>query len=155
MRLFKNCELAVGVPLAVLILVATGCGSVDGSGGEVATDPVGDVQTQADSLRFRQRHPRPPGTGGAPSATGGAPSTTGGSTSTGGSATVDCSICTIAQECCEAVGAPCTFSADACFALDPGREKTYATYCLTTLRTTISAWTISGATPPAVCHLPF
>jgi hypothetical protein len=59
-------------------------------------------------------------------------------------------------DCCNAVNAGdlCSFSAAACSALDPGRQHTYAIYCLTVLRTTISAWTISGSTPPAACTLP-
>ena len=88
-------------------------------------------------------------------ATGGA-SGTGGTTSSGGSAPVPCSICTVTQDCCNAVnaGALCTFSANVCSAYDPLGQKYYATNCLLTLRTIISAWTISGATPPSVCALP-
>lgn len=139
------------------VLLSSACGGID------TTDPADTARAQSDELRPGYRHHPSPGTGGAPSGTGGTSSgsggttgATGGTTSTGGTTTVDCSLCTIAEDCCNAVdaGALCTFSADTCSSLDPGRQASYALYCLTVLRTTISAWTTNGRTPPAACTLP-
>jgi hypothetical protein len=153
-------------------LLATGCGDVGEPGGDGATESADTVATASEAFGRPWRHHRPPaGTGGSggtsattggTSATGGTGATsggtsaTGGTTSSGGSAPVDCSVCTVAQDCCNAVnaGALCTFSADVCSAYDPGRQKTYAIDCLVTLRTIITAWTGGGSTPPPVCVLP-
>ncbi|HEX5098343.1 MAG TPA: hypothetical protein VFV94_02540 [Polyangiaceae bacterium] len=167
----ERLRLLRGPVLGVGIFVATACGGVD----DGATDPNGDVQVTADALRGWRFHHHPPGTGGATSSGGtstsggttstGGTSTSGGTTSAGGTSTsggtggippATCELCTITQDCCNAVnaGALCTFSADTCSAYDPDRQHTYAVDCLVTLRTIISAWELAGRAPPAVCALP-
>lgn len=162
-----------GAVLGVGVLVAAACGGADDGRTDGAVNSDGDVQVTADALHGWQFHHHPPGTGGSTGATGGATSTggsstNGGTTSSGGSSgsggaagsggipPATCSLCTITQECCNAVnaGALCTFSADTCSAYDPDRQHTYAVDCLLTLRTIISAWVVGGSTPPAVCALP-
>lgn len=71
---------------------------------------------------------------------------------------VDCSICAIARSCCHAVNAPIhfcnNFDAEACEALDPGRQRTVKINCLVLLRYAISSWRLAGRTPPAECYIP-
>lgn len=155
-------------PVGAFVVLAAGCGGVDDSRGNDSTDSSGTVRAESDTLRYWHQRPGRSGAGGATAAAGGAPAANGGAatggTATGGAATagggttssVDCSICTTALQCCDAVsaGALCTFSAEECSSLDAGRQATYALYCLTVLRTTISAWNIAGRTPPAACILP-
>jgi len=162
-----------GAVLAVGVLVAAACGGADDGRDDSAANSDGDVQVTADALRGWQSRHHPPGTGGTTGATGGASSSggssmNGGTTSAGGSSgsggtagsggipPATCALCTITQECCNAVngGALCSFSADTCSAYDPDRQHTYAVDCLLTLRTIISAWVVGGSTPPAVCALP-
>jgi hypothetical protein len=150
MQMSRKRSLGFGAPLAVLIVLAAGCGGADES--------TGDVQAQTSAWH---RYPRPTGTGGAPSGTGGAPAGSSGSAGTSGTRTVDCNVCTITQACCEAVnaatnnGRTCGFSTETCFSLDAERQNIYAVQaCLVTLRTTISAWQLAGRTPPAACRLP-
>ena len=70
---------------------------------------------------------------------------------------LDCSICAIARSCCNAVN-PSTscnnFNAERCATLDPGRQRTTKINCLVQLRTTITAWRLSGRTPPSECFIP-
>lgn len=72
--------------------------------------------------------------------------------------TVDCSICTTAQACCSAGSTRTSycanFNAERCATLDPGRQRTTKLNCLTLLRTTISAWQMSGREPPSQCRIP-
>jgi hypothetical protein len=163
--------------LGIGVIVASACGGTDEGRPDGTADSESDVQV-SDALRgWHSRH-HPPGTGGTTSSGGssttggttsaGGSSTSGGTTSAGGSSTgggsagsggippATCELCTITQECCNAVnaGSLCTFSADTCSAYDPGRQHTYAVDCLVTLRTIISAWALAGQTPPAVCALP-
>ena len=155
-----------GTVLGIGVFVASACGGADEGRDDGAADANGNAQATAEALRgWRFRH-HPPSAGGSTSS-GGA-STSGGTTSSGGSSTTGgtagsggippatCELCTVTQECCNAVnaGALCSFSADACSALDPDRQHTYAVDCLLTLRTIISAWVVGGSTPPAVCALP-
>lgn len=71
---------------------------------------------------------------------------------------VDCSICATAQACCNAVSTRSSycanFDAERCATLDPGRQRTTKLNCLTSLRTTISAWQMAGRTPPSECRIP-
>jgi hypothetical protein len=71
---------------------------------------------------------------------------------------VDCSICATAQTCCNAVSTRtsycASFNAERCETLDPGRQRTTKLNCLTLLRTTLSAWTTAGRTPPSQCRIP-
>jgi hypothetical protein len=150
-----------------LALVVAGCSGTDESSGSKPAELGDPTDTGAATLMslgpFRHRTF---GTGGAQpggaSATGGTPSAqaTGGSSpvasGTGGATSYDCSICTRANDCCNAVGAGalCTFSAATCFAESPPvAQASYTNYCVTLLRTTITAWTSAGQTPPAVCSL--
>jgi hypothetical protein len=151
-------------------LLSAACGDVDEPARDEATTSVEDVQTTTDALRDRHWRRRPPvsgsGTAGSSSSTTGGtasagttPIDTAGASSTGGAASgepADCSLCTVTQDCCNAVnaGALCTFSADTCASLDPPKQASYALNCLTVLRTTISAWTMNRRIPPPVCSLP-
>jgi hypothetical protein len=156
-------------------LLSIACGDVDGPPREEATTSVEDVRTTTDALRDRHWRRRPPvsvsgsgsGTGGSSSSSttggtasaGSAPIDTAGASSTSGAASgerAECSLCTVTQDCCNAVnaGALCTFSADTCASLDAPRQASYALYCLTVLRTTISTWTMNRRIPPPVCSLP-
>lgn len=150
MQMSRERNPSFGAPLAVLVVLAAGCGGAD--------EATGDVHAQTSEWH---RYSRPTATGGAPSGTGGAPAGSSGSAGAGGTTTVDCTICTVTQACCEAVnaatnnGRTCGFSTETCFSLDAARQKTYAIHaCLVTLRTTISAWQLAGRTPPAACRLP-
>jgi hypothetical protein len=148
----KVARLYMGVSLLALSLAA--CGNAD--------EPSADAQPSSDEApseaalaRFR-RYPHQGATGGA--ATGGASSASAGSGGTasepGTSLTYDCSLCRQANECCTAVSSEsslCSFKASTCLAYPPDQQKSYATYCLTFIRTVISAW--QPQTPPAVCLL--
>jgi hypothetical protein len=157
MRMLKK-NLGFVAVSGVLFVLGAGCGGADEADGQAA---AGDTQAQTDS--WYRRYRQPTSSGGTSAGTGGTSAGTGGSAGTGFPVVspIDCNICTITQACCEAVnaatnnGRTCMFDTDACFSLDPARQKTYATAaCLVTLRTTISAWQLAGRTPPAPCRLP-
>jgi hypothetical protein len=166
-------QVRLGSLLGAGSLLSAACGDVDEPPRDDATTSVEDVRTTTDALRDRHWRRRPPvsgsgsGTGGSSSSstTGGtasagtAPIDTAGASSTGGAASgerAECSLCTVTQDCCNAVNAAalCTFSADTCASLDAPRQDSYALYCLTVLRTTISAWTMNRRIPPPACSLP-
>jgi hypothetical protein len=67
----------------------------------------------------------------------------------------DCENCVTAHECCEAVtDRPiCNFDPPACYAADPGRQATRIRNCRVYIRTAVSAWNLSGRTPPAECKI--
>jgi hypothetical protein len=160
MHYLQNVQTGISALLGIGLLITTGCGDVDQSGTDTtASDNIG---TETDALRGQHWY-RPPktGTGGA-SAAGGTASTAGGAPTSGGTAgssgspSSSCGICATTQSCCESVGAGalCTFSADTCASLDPQRQASYANYCLTVLRTTISAHTLNQRSAPAACSMP-
>jgi hypothetical protein len=147
--------------MGISALIATGCAGGDDTRGDDATESD-SAGTQVDALRGRHWHRSPTSGSAGESTIGGTSSTAGGSTAAGGTGSTvgsippACSICTTAQSCCNAVdGGPlCTFSADTCASSEAEGQAVYARNCLTTLRTTISAWALNRRTPPAACSLP-
>jgi hypothetical protein len=143
---------AAGMVLGGLA-VTTGC-----DGGDDTLDD-GEPALSAGDLRFPRRHRRQDG-GGAAGTTGagtagntgagpagntggGTPGTSGGA-GEGGTA-ADCSLCTKAQRCCEAVQAadrPCYFNAGAC-------SDASVNGCLVYLNTVRSVWSFD---PPSECR---
>jgi hypothetical protein len=170
MQQSTKCRLEWGAVLGGLVVLVTGCGDVDSQSD--GTPEPGSLRLEADPLRGHWHHRRPPSASGGATSAGGAGGTTSsggtgttasGGTSSGGTSSggagggrVDCSYCTITQACCLAVeqNPSCSFSADTCFSLDPGRQATYTNSCLTTTLTTITAWQLRGRTPPPECTMP-
>lgn len=159
----KNWRVGLAALLSAGSLVGSGCSDASEASDDEATASAENVETMSDALHRRWRpHPPTSGAGGTSPGTGGtAPGgggtlATGGTTPSGGTPAASCSLCATTQACCNAVNAGplCTFSANTCASLDPGRQATYSRNCLMVLRTTISAWKINGRTPPSACTLP-
>jgi hypothetical protein len=143
------------VGTGLLLLTLPGCGGTAETGDVVAIE-TGDNGDHGSLEWYRQR-PRT-GTGGA--SQGGAPTTGGAVATTGGTPgtiAYDCNLCDQANDCCDAVTPDdrpaCSFSSSECLSYtSPESQKNYALYCLTFIRTVITAW--QPKSPPAVCLLP-
>jgi hypothetical protein len=146
------------VGAALLALALTGCGSADEPLSVTKDDKAAVAEPSLSEYYVHRRHDAATGgtSQGTTAGTGGVGNASGGGTAgTSGSAlTYDCNLCTQANDCCEAVnpeGSGCTFSANTCFAYSADSQKNYSIYCLTFIRTVISAW--QPQSPPPVCQL--
>lgn len=150
------------VAASLLMATMTGCGGSDqtevASTNEANGENVVAGQASPEWYRIHRRS-----TGGAGASQGGALGTggttaaTGGAVGTAGSIAYDCKLCDQANDCCTAVtpaGNPsCSFSSSECSSYSSAEsQKNYALYCLTFIRTVISAW--QPKSPPSVCLLP-
>jgi hypothetical protein len=141
---------AAGVVLGGLAVTA-GC-----DGGEDALDD-GEPALSADDLRFPRHHRRRDGGGVAGTTGAGTAGNTGGGTAgmsggAGDGTAADCSLCTKAQQCCQAVqpaDRPCYFNAGECSSMSPGVRDASVRGCLVYLNTVRSVWAFE---PPPQCR---
>lgn len=116
---------------AGLSLLSIGCGAMDGTGTDATRHAFDDGLSA--------------GNGSEPTPT------------TADSAAPDCSLCAKANDCCTAVAtavsgdALCTFSAKTCSEYTAAGRAAYVNACQTLLTTTITAWRMANASPPAAC----
>ena len=146
----------IGLLVAASVVLGGLAVTVGCDGGEDALDDS-EPALSASDLRFPRHHRRQDG-GGAAGAAGAAGITGAGMAGQTGSGTAgksggagdgvttaDCSLCTKAQQCCEAVQAadrPCYFNAGAC-------SDASVNGCLVYLNTVRSTWSFE---PPSECR---
>lgn len=141
------------VMLPMLVVVLGGCESSDTATGEPDSTSAAGTPSAVEShmLRPPRHHDA-----GVASATGDAQAGSPGASTGSNGGNLDCSVCTRANDCCNAVGAGglCTFSSASCASYSGLAQQSYVETCLSLIQTTIDAWKASGAVPPAVCTLP-